>query len=32
MALTALLGPPVLLAVRRVLRDPRTLEPYVVRR
>lgn len=32
MALTALLGPPVLLAVRKVLRDPRTLEPYVVGR
>jgi rod shape-determining protein MreD len=32
MALTALLGPPVLLAVRRVLKEPRTLEPYLVGR
>jgi rod shape-determining protein MreD len=32
MALTALLGPPVLLVVRRVLKEPRTLEPYLMSR
>ena len=32
MALTALLGPPVLLVIRRVLKEPRTLEPYTVAR